>query len=123
MEISNGSVKFAFPRVELDGKVLKNHFNIAFFTQKGLNLLPQAEMFGHPLAGRDGKFPRFDVAENTRGQIDPDGFYPQNLGAGLFIFHLEFQRGDRDGTCLFQAAAAGERYFNFKGERPLMEEL
>jgi hypothetical protein len=109
--------------MKLDGKIFESDFDVAFFPQKRLNLLPQAEIFGHPLTGSDGKFPGFDVAENGWGDIDPDGFDLQGFRAGLFISYLEFQRCDGDGIRLFQTAVAGEGYFEFKGKRPLMEDL
>ena len=123
MEISKRSVKLTFPRIKLDGKGFKSNFDVAFFPQKRLNLLPQAEIFGHPLPGNDGKIPGFDVAENGWGDIDPDGLDLQGFRAGLFIFQLEFQRSDGDGVRLFQTAVAGEGYFEFKGKRSLMEDL
>jgi hypothetical protein len=122
-EISNGSLKFPFPRIKLDGKIFKGDFDVTLFSQNRPYLLPQAEIFGHPLTGRYGKFPRFDITENTRGRIEPDGFDFENLGAGLFIFHPNFQRGDGEGIGPFQTAITGERDFNLKGEGALVEEL
>ena len=109
--------------MKLDGKGFESDFDVAFFPQKRLNLLPQAEILGHPLAGSDGKFPGFDVAENGWGDIDPDGLDLQSFRAGLFIFYLEFQRCDGDGVRLFQTAVAGEGYFECKGKRSLMEDF